>query len=32
MFRPVAGLMIVMTIGCSKPAEFQRAEVGGRSL
>ena len=29
MFRPVAGLMIVMTIGCSKPAEFQRAEVGG---
>ncbi len=29
MFRRAACLMIVMSIGCSKPAEFQRAEVGG---
>ena len=29
MFRYVACLSLVMLIGCSKPAEFQRAEVEG---
>ena len=29
MFRLAVCLTLVMTIGCSKPAEFQRAEVGG---
>ena len=29
MFRRAVFLTLVMTIGCSKPVEFQRGEVGG---